>query len=221
MEALKQHPLIVAAMFLFTDKFGKDVQDLWMKYLNNPKSGTKGTLPPRQLFGNQSSRVVNEFRQDPETQKQKDRIMKLLADRVRSNPVLTPPPGGSTALLDFRTVLKDSELLDLPMSFGDPANKIPGLIAGGFGKAASDAGDDVRNADGKFIATNLGLNTLQIRATFTFDVLDCVDFCPGAPGSGAALAVTIPMSKLEATPDVPTYDVPFEVIYGLSDIQTF
>lgn len=57
------------------------------------------------------------------------------------------------------------------MSLGDPANKIPGLIAGGSGKAASDAGDDVRNADGEFIATNLGLDTLQIvqcsRSTFS------------------------------------------------------
>ena len=183
----------------------------------------KGTLPPRQLFGNQQSRIVQEFRQDPETQKQKDRLMKLLADRVRSNPALMPLPGQSTPLLDFRAVLKDTELLDLPMSFGDPGNKIPGLIAGGPAKGAnaSDAGDDVRNVDGKFIATNLGASTLHIRATFSFDVFDCVDFCPGASGSGLALGLTIPMSKLEATPDVPTYDVPFEVIYGLSDDQSF
>lgn len=222
-EAMMIHPAVILTMHTFTAKFGPEVQNLWMKYLFNPKSGTKGTLPPRQVFSNQQSRVVQEFRQDPETQKQKDRIMRLLADRVRSNPSLMPIPGQSTSLLDFRIVLNDAELLDLPMSFGDPGNKIPGLIAGGPAKGinASDAGDDVRNVDGKFIATNLGLSTLQIRAVFTFDVFDCVDFCPGAAGSRSAQALTIPVSKLEATPDVPTYDVPFEVIYGLSDEQSF
>lgn len=215
--ALEVHRSVFATVVIFTAKFGSDVQNLWIEYLTNPKSGTKGTLPPRKLFGDQKSRVVNEFREDPETKKQTDRIIKLLAARVRSNPKLMPQLGQSTPLLDFRPTLGDSELLDLPMSFQDPANKIPGLIAGGFGKNSSDAGDDVRNVTGKFIATNLGSFGLQIRASFVFDVFDCVDFCPGNSGSGWALGLTIPMSMLEATPDVPTYDVPFEVAYGLSD----
>ena len=214
-EAFSAHPIVAAATILFAGKFGSDVQSLYVTYMNNPKTGTKGTLPPRKVFGDQQSRIVSEFRSDPETFKEKDKIMQLLADRVRADPQLMPAPGQSTPLLGFRTVLGDAELLDRPMSFGDPGNRIPGFIAGGPAKGndASDAGDDVRNVDGKFIATNLGDSTLRIRAAFTFDVFDCVDFCPGASGSGLALGLTIPISKLEATPDVPTYDVPFEVVY--------
>ena len=147
--------------------------------------------------------------------------MKLLADKIRSDSTLMPAIGQSTPLLNFRAVLANADLLNLPMSFKDPANKIPGNIAGGFGKNSSDAGDDVRNVDGTFVATNLGLSTIKISAAFTFDVLDAVDFCPGAPGGFFAQRVSIPMSRFEATPDFPTYDVPFEVIYGLSDDQSF
>ena len=148
-EALQVHPFVAASTLAFAAKFGKDVQDLYAKYLFNPKSGKKGTLPPRKIFADQKSRVVKEFRQDPETQKQARAIMKLLAEKIKNNPALMPLPGQSTPLLDFRAVLTDKELLDLPMSFGDPGNKIPGFIAGGPAKGidASDAGDDVRNVD--------------------------------------------------------------------------
>jgi Domain of unknown function (DUF4157) len=220
-QANRDHTLVEAEMQLFTSRFGKDVQDLWTTYLENPKTGTKGTLLPRKIFAVQNSRVVNEFRQDDETLKQKDRIMKLLAEKIRSDSTLMPAVGQSTPLLNFRAVLANADLLNLPMSFKDPANKIPGNIAGGFGKNSSDAGDDVRNVDGTFIATNLGLSTIKISAAFTFDVLDAVDFCPGAPGGFFAQRVSVPMSRFEATPNFPTYDVPFEVIYGLSDDQSF
>ena len=219
--AMQEWLVIYAAMMAFSSRFGPDVQDLWSTYLNNPKTGTRGTLLPRRVFGNQTSRVVTEFRQDAETTKQKDSIMKLLADRVRGNPAIMPQVGHSTPIMRFGDVLKAPEMQDLPMTFTDGAHKIPGNIAGGYGKNASDAGDDVRNVDGKFFATNLGPSNLRINAAFIFDVLDCVDFCPGNPGDWKAQMVTIPMSMLEATPDVPTYDVPFEVIYGLSDSQDF
>ena len=107
------------------------------------------------------------------------------------------------------------------MTFTDGDKNIPGNIAGGYAKNASDAGDDVRNVDGSFIATNLGLSTIRINAFFIFDVLDCVDFCPGFQGGWKAQFITIPMSRLEATPDFKTYDIPFEVIYNLHDDQSF
>ncbi len=220
-DAMSNWAWVYLAMMEFTSRFGSDVQDLWRTYLTNPKSGTKGTLPPRRLFGNQTSRIVEEFRQDYETVKQKNRVMKLIAERVRSNPVLMPQPGYSTPLMNFQDVLDVSEVQDLPMTFTNGDTRIPGNIAGGYGKNASDAGDDVRSVDGKFIATNLGDSTLWINASFVFDVLDCVDFCPGAPGDWRAQLITIPMSRLEATPDFSTYDVPFEVIYGLHDDQYF
>jgi hypothetical protein len=208
-------------LLAFTAKFGSEVQDIWMKYLNNPKTGTKGTLPPRQLFSGSKNRVVKEFREDPETQKQKDRIMQLLVDKVKNDSSLMPQEGQSTPLMKFKDVLAASELTDLPMSFQNPADRIPGLLAGGNSKDASDAGDDVRNVDGQFRVINLGLSTIRIQASFVFDVFDCVDFCPGNPGGFFAQIITIPLSRLEATPDFPTYDVPFEVIYGTSDDKAF
>lgn len=204
-------------MMIFTNRFGSDIQDLWKTYLKNPKSGNKGTLPPRRLFHNQTSRVVTEFRQDIETVKQTNRIMKLIANRVRSNPALMPQPAHSSPIMNFRDVLSASEVNDLPMTFENGDTRIPGNIAGGYGKNASDAGDDVRNVDGKFIATNLGSSKIRIRAYFVFDILDCIDFCPGNPGNWKAQIVTIPMSRFEATTDFPTYDVPFEVIYVFND----
>lgn len=219
--AMADWALIYGTMMSFTSRFGSDVQDLWRTYLTTPKSGTRGTLPARRVFGNQTSRVVSEFRRDEETRKQKDRIMKLIADRVRGNPALMPQVGQSTPLMQFSAVLSPSEMIDLPMEFTDGAHKIPGNIAGGFGKNASDAGDDIRNVDGQFIATNLGLSTIDIKAAFVFDILDCVDFCPGNPGDWKAQFVTVPMSRFEATPYFPTYDTPFEVIYGLHDDQSF
>jgi hypothetical protein len=222
-EALEKHAFSVLMMkeFISQRGFGSEVHDLYMQYLNNPKNGNKGTLPPRKLFAGANNRIVQSFRQDLETIKQKDRIMKLLADEISSKPDIMPLEGKSTEILGFRPILSDSELLNLPMSFKNPADTIPGFIAGGFGKGSSDAGDDIRNVDGSFVATNLGYSTLQIAASFTFDIFDAVDFCPGNPGGLAAQLITINLSKLEATPDIPTYDVPFEVIYGLSDKQSF
>jgi outer membrane protein OmpA-like peptidoglycan-associated protein len=205
------------AIHEFTSKWGSEVQDLWAEYLNNPKKGTKGTLPPRKLFASPTGRIVTAFREDPETDVQKTRIMKLIAARVRADPKLMPAEGKSTPLLGFRPLLNDADLLNLPMAFKDPANKIPGNLAGGFGKNSSDAGDDVRNVDGSFIATNRGAGILAVAATFSFDVLDAVDFCPGAAGGFWAQQITIPMSRFEATPDFPTYDIPFEVVYSLKD----
>jgi hypothetical protein len=220
--ALKVHAATKERLMKFAKKFGSDVQDLWRTYLDTPKTGTKGTLPPRRVFGDQKSRVVKEFREDPETLRERDRIFKLIADGVQKDPSLKPAEGQTTEFRAFRTVLADKDVMDLPMRFTDPTERIPGLIAGGFGKNSSDAGDDVRNVDGQFRVTNLGLDTFRLQVQYVFDILDAIDFCPGAPGSLAAqLAFTDDLSRLEATPDVPTYDTPFEVIVGASDDRLF
>ncbi len=53
---------------------------------------------------------------------------------------------------------------------------------------------------------------------FHFLVQDAIDFCPGDPGTGQEQALTVPLSRLEATglflTDEPfAYDMPFEVRY--------
>ncbi len=217
----RQHMVVRSLMMKFTEKFGGDVQDLWRTYLDTPKTGTKGTLPPRRLFGDQESRVVKEFREDPVTLERRSRIIELIAERVRKDPTLMPAEGETTEFLPFRhkvadgQVLADEEIMDLPMEFKNPFNRIPGLIAGGPGKNASDAGDDVRNVDGRFRVTNQGGGTFRVQVSYVFDILDAIDFCPGAAGEGwFAPLITVPLSRLEATPDIPTYDTPFEVIVG-------
>jgi hypothetical protein len=47
-------------------------------------------------------------------------------------------------------------------------------------------------------------------------VIDAIDFCPGAAGGWLAQRFTIPMSRLEATPTEPTYDLPFHVFVDMS-----
>jgi hypothetical protein len=216
--AMKAHATNKKILMDFTSRFGSDVQDLWRTYMDTPKSGTKGTLPARRIFADQKSRVVNEFRTDPETVKQRDAIFDKISSHLKSDNSLVPAfPGQSTNFIPFRKVLKDEDLLNLPMSFKDPTKRIPGLIAGGFGKTSSDAGDDVRNVDGQFAITNVGGTDIRIRVLYVFDVHDAIDFCPGAPGTlKAQLGLTDDLSRLEATPDVPTYDTPFEVVVGTS-----
>jgi hypothetical protein len=148
--------------------------------------------------------------------------MKLLSEKVPKAGLVPTKVGAATVPLPLRAVLGDVDLFDLPMSFKEPTQRIPGLIAGGPGKNSSDAGDDIRNVDGKFVVTNLGSGTFRIAAAFTFDVFDAVDFCPGASGGFfAQLILTKDMSRLEATPDFPTYDTPFEVIYTILHDETF
>ncbi|MEJ2407480.1 MAG: hypothetical protein P8171_25080 [Candidatus Thiodiazotropha sp.] len=196
----------------------KDALSLYMTYLNTPKTGTKGVLPPRRLFNHPQSDFVKSFAVDPETDQERKRIRQLIVDRVKINPMLIPPVGRTTNLLPFRTVLVDSELMNLDMKFKEPTKRIPGLVAGGYGKDSSDAGDDVRNADGQFRVTNQGGGTLRIQIKYIFDVHDAVDFCPGAPGGFIAQrGLTVQLSRLEATPDVATYDTPFEVLYTITD----
>lgn len=212
--AMKAHKNNKRALMSFTQKFGSDVQDLWRTYMDTPKTGTKGTLPKRRLFGDPQSRVVKEFRDDPETMAQREILFTKIFSRIKGDRNLIPPQQGqSTKFMPFRTVLKDGDLLNLPMAFKDPFNKIPGLIAGGYGKNSSDAGDDVRNVDGEFAITRTGDFDIRLSVVYIFDIFDAIDFCPGAPGSlSAQLAVTDDLSRLEATPDVPSYDTPFEVV---------
>ena len=210
-----------AAMLAFASGFGADVEELWRTYLDTPKVGTKGTLPPRKVFSQQDSRVVKAFRDDPATQAQKSTLMQQIADAVRANPKFLPAIGQTGPFFALTDLLTGGANLDLPIAYQDPWNRIPGLIAGGFGKDASDAGDDVRNVDGRVRITNLDGSLLNVGVALVFDVLDCVDFCPGAPGSTLAQGITIPLSRLEATPDIPTYDTPFEVIFSLNDSGSF
>lgn len=218
--AMKAHKLTKKILMDFTAKFGGDVQDLWRTYMDTPKVGTKGTLPSRRVFSDQQGRVVKEFREDPETLEQRDLIVNKLLVKLSDHPSLIPPEGESTEFQPLRMLLQDKDLMDLPMRFTDPTERIPGLIAGGFGKNNSDAGDDVRNADGQFSVTNLGLGMIRLHVASVFDIVDAVDFCPGAPGSLIAqLGLTDDLSRLEATPDVPTYDTPFEVVVGASDVR--
>ncbi len=220
------HPLIVraatrAAMLEFASGFGPEVEALWQTYLDTPKVGTKGTLPPRKLFSQPDSRIVKEFRDDPATLTQKSKLMQQIADAALVKPKFLPAVGQTGPVFGLTELLTDGQNLDLKIAYKDPFNRIPGLIAGGFGKNSSDAGDDVRNVDGKVRITNLDGSVLQVSVALVFDVLDCVDFCPGAPGGRLAQGITIPLSRLEATPDIPGYDTPFEVIFGLKDSGNF
>jgi hypothetical protein len=110
-----------------------------------------------------------------------------------------------------------------PISYTAGHVRIPGNLAGGSGAvgvASSDAGPDLRVFSGSVVIERTrpssGPEVRTARIDLQLQVIDAVDFCPGAPGGSVAQQVTIPMSRLEATPTEPTYDLPFHVFVDLS-----
>jgi len=187
--------------------FGSEVFDLWAKYLTRPKGASLTPI----LFNTPSSRIVKAFENDEETKKHCNQILDSIAVEVSGKPKTYLPVYGISGPFSLSSVLPPSDL-KRSMSFKNPASKIPGNIAGG--ESGSDAGPDTRYVVGDFTISKIliygNVNTF-IRANLEFTVFDTIDFCPGAWGGMIAQRYTIPMSRLEATPWMPVYDLPFQV----------
>jgi|GEM_PF-6858759 len=205
-KAFLVYAAVKEAWLLYATAFGSEVRDLWKEYLTRKK----GDSLTRRVFRDGSSSVVQAFMIDPETVKHANTILDSVAARARSMPEAKLSVPGTSGPFDI-----PKQKLD--MHFENPATEIPGNIAGGPDPLGSDAGPDERFVVGKFVISRTGDDpkhmTKEIVAILDFTILDCVDLCPGGPGGWAAQRMTIPMSRLEATPWMPVYDMPFEVAF--------
>jgi hypothetical protein len=203
-------------------QFGADVHALWRDYLRRPKGSS---LAPR-VFRGAGHPIVDSFRSDPETVRVERLVLADIVAAAARTPEATIPLTGSSYTsppIELGTLLPRSSLIRT-INYTDPHIRIPGNIAGGtgvMGTGSSDAGPDLRLFTGsvRISRTRASPGGPEVRSAVVnlqLQVIDAVDFCPGAPGGTVAQQVTIPMSRLEATPTEPTYDLPFHVFVDLS-----
>ena len=197
--------------------FGPDVHALWRDYLNRPKGAS---LRPR-VFRGAGNRIVDAFRTDPDTRREARLLLNDIRTAVAVTPEANVPFTGNryrSPPIGLGTLLPAARLRRI-INYGNPSVQIPGNIAGGTG--ASDAGPDLRLFTGevRILRTHTGSSGPEIKRAevrLQLQVVDAIDFCPGAAGGLVAQQITIPMSRLEATPAQNTYDLPFHVFVDLS-----
>ena len=206
--------------------FGREVHNLWRDYLNRPKGAP---LTPR-IFSGAGNPIVNAFRTDPETIRHQGLLNTEIVAAAARTPEANIPLTGTAYTsppIPLGTLLPATSLTRT-INYTDPATRIPGNIAGGtgvIGTASSDAGPDLRLFTGniQIIRTQPSPGSPEVKSVrilLQLQVIDAVDFCPGAAGGSWAQTFTIPMSRLEATPTEPTYDLPFHVFVDLSSTVT-
>lgn len=185
--------------------FGTDVAGLYLDYLNREK----GDSLARAYFGIGSD-LSEKFTDCEVMNTETDDMMRNFIPHL-SNYVF---PANQWASVSVNRVFGVPKL-ERRINYSNPFDA-PGNIAGGDGKASSDAGDDVRYVKGEvhiMRVTDKSGNTVKylMRNRLNYECLDCVDFIPGNPGAGMEQTFTIPLSRLEATNWA--YDKPFQVDY--------
>lgn len=217
-EAAAARTWLETAWLTYADmKFGTDVRNLWRDYLNRPKGAS---LAPR-VFRGRGHPIVDAFATDPETVRHRGLLYAEIQRAAAQTPEANVPFTGTSYTLPpigLGTLLPTASLTRI-INYGDPANLIPGNIAGGTG--SSDAGPDLRLFTGSVRITRRRSSpgSPEVKTAhidLQLQVIDAADFCPGAAGGFFAQQFTIPMSRLEATPTEPTYDLPFHVFVDLS-----
>ncbi|MGD8447061.1 MAG: DUF4157 domain-containing protein [Desulfobacterales bacterium] len=214
--------LQTAWLTLAQRQFGTDVHNLWRDYLNRPKGSS---LAPR-VFRGRGHPIVDAFRTDPETVLHRTRLYgDIRATAARTPEANVPFTGGTytSPPIPLGTLLP-AAALNRRINYTDPDERIPGNIAGGtgvMGTSSSDAGPDLRlfTGDVRIVRTRPRPGAAEVRTAriqMQLQVIDAIDFCPGAAGGWLAQRFTIPMSRLEATPTEPTYDLPFHVFVDMS-----
>jgi hypothetical protein len=171
---------------------------MWKRYLD-------GGVPTVDREVITSAPLIQEYRNSEEVAKALKQVLADLDGAIAARPPALHAPRTPTSqpLLDF--FVGQSVVIN----WLEP--DVPGLTAG----SASAGGGyvingvrfrDRRDIDGpvRFIpeATARGVLTRVIAEVEpTLYVYDSIDFCPGAPGGKIAQHLTIPLSRLEVTPD--------------------
>jgi hypothetical protein len=189
----------LAALFTATWNRGGEVERLYTLYLT--PNGTPSAGSRTKVVGPDA----DSFRDNPAAQAA---LQKLRSDLPALVIAATPPPLAdprAPTTVPVSRVIPNGGRIHIAYSGFDAA----GLLAGGDtsgsvigGVTVKDERDLLGNlqlvpeADATGVLRRVSLHFLNS----TLEVLDGVDFCPGGVGGWFAQRVTIPMSRLEATP---------------------
>lgn len=169
----------------------------WFEYL-------AGGVPSTHRRREAADAAVKAYRDAPQSQYELALVIDQLVHRVSmAPPALSPPGNPATRQLSAYPGLGQHVEINYSEKF-----TLPGNTAGGVGASSPDVGsqpdDRSFSGDVTFVptATDRGvLSKVDLVASLKLKVLDAVDFCPGDPGDEAEQRVTIPMSRLEVTPE--------------------
>jgi hypothetical protein len=171
-----------------------DCAAIWVRYLTGG-----GGVAAHDGIKNPGDRLATAFAGDDRHEPMEDVVIRWVESNMsKLLPQLKGPPS-VTRTFDELGVPK-SMCVNLAPDYDNDAFTPGANLAGGLG--SSDFGADSRSFDGRvtFDKTPHG-GLCEIRPRFEFDwhVLDGVDFCPGNAGNVFQEALTIPMSRLEAS----------------------
>jgi hypothetical protein len=173
------------------------------------------------LFGSGVAKLWIDFATSSTTIAAADQIADAVREQVETDKTL---PDGIHQLDDEKILRRSRRnAIANTMTFTNPFS-IPGHIAGGIAtdQGGSDVGarpsqiDDDRSLGGTAEVKTQGNGTRIVTVRPKFTVVDTVDLCPGNKGAALELALTVPLSKLEAGGLVG--DVPFRVTFGTEPV---
>ncbi|MFL6117705.1 MAG: nidogen-like domain-containing protein [Catenulispora sp.] len=170
---------------------------LWGEYL-------AGGVPSSTREVQGDDEFLTKFRDASATQNAADDLLAELERRMSADlPTLSGPDSPTTKQLSDYSGL--GQHVDINYSF--PLS-LPGNTAGGVSESSEATGSqmDDRSFSGDFklvpTATDKGvLSKVDLTANLKLKVLDGLDFCPGDYGAVFEQFFTVPMSRLEKTPD--------------------
>jgi hypothetical protein len=179
-----------------------EIGAIWLQFL-------WGGMPARRSYRGDGTAVVDAFALSYDTEFAQNQVLMEVEHALLADPSKLRPQETEV----------DVTTLGIPLTrdinWGNPF-EIPGHIAGGVGDDGR-GNLDARTVSGKVYATLRpqldGSKTLIMRSALVFTVRDTVDFCKGNPGGPLEQALTVPLSRLEATGPDWAADVPFDVTF--------
>ncbi|NUR64029.1 MAG: VWD domain-containing protein [Catenulispora sp.] len=171
---------------------------VWSEYL-------AGGVPTAAHEVQGDDEFLTKFRDAQESQDAMKNVFDTLVQQVTAAapPTLSPPDNPTTQHLSDYSPL--GEHVDI--NYSQPFT-LPGNTAGGVGESSPATGsqkdDRTFSGDVKFVptATDKGvLSKVDLVAELKLKVVDGLDFCPGDVGAPLEQLATIPLSRLEVTPD--------------------
>lgn len=192
--------LIGALPAVSTGMFGTtEVGAIWLQFV-------AGGSPARRSYTTAGNPIVEGFRMAEATGRAHEEVLGEIESAVAAAP---PGAGGGEVEMPVSSLAIPT---DRAVNWSNPYD-IPGHLAGG--QSGGAGGDDTRKVQGSVFVSRVpqpdGSSALTMRSDLEFVVNDTVDFCPGGAGSGLEQALTVPLSRLEATGPIWAVDVPFDV----------
>lgn len=170
---------------------------IWRRYLTGV-----GGLEHHDGVTDAGNRIANAFKADERHAPAEDAVLNWVRSQLRATvlPRLARVP---SVTLTFDELGVPGNLRAPVPNYDNNAFTVAANLAGGIG--TSDFGTDSRALGGSLTfekqvdPTNRMWCTIRVRGEFEWVIRDGIDFCPGNAGNVMQEAVTIPMSRLEAT----------------------